>query len=211
MTCRADWRGDPNTTKPRDVKRILRLAHATKNDIFYDLGCGHGRVCIIVAKKVKLAVGIEDHYPTYRKAIEAVKKSGLRHKVRIRHSNFQSARISDATIAYAVALEDSEKDGEHYEKVLKTGCRFITLYLPLIGIKPDKVDYPFFMMKAPFKHAEDELDWARSVLKTKNATPTKLYKKLRSWYGRKYVRTLRRILKRRLKRFQAEGKSKLRR
>lgn len=199
MPHRAEWRGDPNTTKPRDVKRILRLAHATKNDIFYDLGCGHGRVCIIAAEKVKLAVGIEDHYATYRKAIEAVKKSGLVHKIIIRHSDFLNAKISHATIVYAVALEDSERDGEHYENVLKAGCRFITLYLPLIGTKQDKVDYPYFMMKVPFKHAKDELEWARSVLRTKNATPTKLYKKLRSWYGRKYVRTLRRILKKRLK------------
>ncbi len=201
MVRRSESRGDPKATKPAEVSRILRLAKANRNDVFYDLGCGHGCVCIIAAKKVKRVVGIEDHIATYKEAVKAVKKAGLQDKVKIRNCDFMTAKIGDATILYSTVYED-HKDIYHFERVLKNGSRFVSAGIPLIGIKPNKVDGTFYLMRMPFKRATSEDDWAKSVLGTKNGTATKLFKKYRKWYGRQSVKDLRKILARRLKTWQ---------
>lgn len=201
MARRSEDRGSPIATKPSEVKRILRLANATRNDVFYDLGCGHGRVCIIAAEHVKRAVGIEDHVATYKEAKRAVKKAGLDRRVKIRDSDVTTARISDATIVYST-LDENYADIFRFERVLKKGCRFVSASVPLIGIKPEKRDGDFYLMKVPFKHAKDEADWAKAALQSKNGTPAKLYKKYRGWYGRRTVKEMRKIFQRRLKQWQ---------
>jgi predicted RNA methylase len=175
---RSSDRGPPNLTTPSETRKMLRLANANKNDIFYDLGCGHGRVCIYAAEKVKKAVGIEDHYYTYKEAVRQVRRSEVWDWIIIRYSNIDTAKFGDATIVYA-CLKEEPRDREHYERILKKGCRLVTREIPLIGVKPNKIDYPFYLMIIPFKYAEDIEDWARSILRTKKATPQRLYRKLR--------------------------------
>ena len=201
MVRRSESRGDPKATKPVEVKRILRLAKANRNDVFYDLGCGHGCVCIMASKKVKRVVGIENHTATCQEAVSAVKKAGLQDRVKIRNSDFMTAKIGDATVLYSTVYEDY-KDIYHFEHVLKKGSRFVSAGIPLIGIKPNKRDGTFYLMRAPFKHARSEDDWAQSVLGTKKGTATKLFKKYRKWYGRQFVKDLRKILARRLTTWQ---------
>jgi predicted RNA methylase len=178
MGRRRDDRGPPNLTKPSEIKKMLRLANANKNDIFYDLGCGNGRVCIHAARKVKKAVGIEDHYYTYKEAVSQARRSNVPDKIIVRRSDIDTARFGDATIVYA-CLKEKSGDRERYERILRKGSRIVTREIPLVGIKPDKIDHPFYLMNIPFKYAEDVEDWARSILRTKNATPEMLYKKLR--------------------------------
>ncbi|HKI09713.1 MAG TPA: hypothetical protein VKA09_15060 [Nitrososphaeraceae archaeon] len=74
-------------------------------------------------------------------------------------------------------VAETRGDRERYERKLKRGCRIVTREVPLIGVKPDRIDYPFFLMYLPFKYAEE--DWAGSILQTNNATSQKLYKELR--------------------------------
>jgi hypothetical protein len=42
----AKWRGKPNATTYPEALQIFELANLSKKDIFYDVGCGHGWVCI---------------------------------------------------------------------------------------------------------------------------------------------------------------------
>lgn len=203
MVRRAEDRGNPSATRPSEVRRILQLSRATRNDVFYDLGCGHGRVCIIAACKVKKAVGIEDHIATYKRACKQVRKAGLQEKVKIRNSDAMTARIREATIVYST-LSEASNDVEHFERVLKRGCRFISAGVPLIGVKPDRRDGIFYLLRVPFKHATSEDDWARAVLNRKNAGAVALYKRYRKWYGRKFVRCLRTILLVRIRRWSKE-------
>ncbi|MFC1678399.1 hypothetical protein ACFLZ9_01530, partial [Patescibacteria group bacterium] len=55
-------------TKKRDLKRILKLAEMKEGGIFYDLGCGDGRVASYIInnsqEKVR-AVGLELAIPFY--------------------------------------------------------------------------------------------------------------------------------------------------
>ena len=155
----------------------------------------------MASKKVKRVVGIENHTATCQEAVSAVKKEGLQDRVKIRNSDFMTAKIGDATVLYSTVYEDY-KDIYHFERVLKKGSRFVSAGIPLIGIKPNKRDGTFYLMRVPFEHATSEDDWAQSVLDTKNGTATKLFKKYRKWYGRQFVKDLRKILARRLKTWQ---------
>jgi len=55
-----DWRGNPKATTKKELMKILDLVDASPDDIFCDLGCGHGKLCIWVSKRVRLAIGTED-------------------------------------------------------------------------------------------------------------------------------------------------------
>jgi len=47
----------------RFIRKLLHLADARNTDIFYDLGCGIGQLCIVAVTEfdVRKAVGIESH------------------------------------------------------------------------------------------------------------------------------------------------------
>jgi len=55
-----EW-GPANAITPSEIINLLKLANSKSSDIFYDLGCGHGRVVrmAITYGKVKKAIGIE--------------------------------------------------------------------------------------------------------------------------------------------------------
>ncbi|HYW83161.1 MAG TPA: class I SAM-dependent methyltransferase, partial [Spirochaetia bacterium] len=86
----------------RHIRKLLTLARATKRDVFYDLGCGRGQLCVVAVKEfgVKKAVGIEMHAGRARKAAEYVEKLGLSDKIEIRNEDFMDSDIGDATVVY---------------------------------------------------------------------------------------------------------------
>jgi cyclopropane fatty-acyl-phospholipid synthase-like methyltransferase len=47
----------------RSIRSLLRFADASRRDIFFDLGCGSGQLCIIAVREfnVRAAVGIDSH------------------------------------------------------------------------------------------------------------------------------------------------------
>ncbi len=69
-----NWRGNPKITKQKDLWRILKLAKATKNDVFCDLGCGYGNLCRWAIQKVSSTIGVADHQKRLRKALRNVRR-----------------------------------------------------------------------------------------------------------------------------------------
>ncbi len=156
----------------RLIRKMLRLAHASSRDVFYDLGAGRGQLCVLAVLEfnVKRAVGIESHRGRAKRAQQYVKRLGLSKRVEIRHANYYHADISEATIAYNGLVEGTE-DLEFYEENLSQGCRLATLSLPLVGVMPQAQDYPFYLMRRPFRRARDQLKWMQSVLTKKTSIP----------------------------------------
>jgi hypothetical protein len=64
---------------------------------------------------------------------------------------------------------EGEEDLGFYEEKLRTRCRLITLALPLAGVMPNAQDYPFYLMKTPFRKTMSASDWIHAVL-SKRAT-----------------------------------------
>lgn len=151
----------------RNIRRLLHLAQASKKDVFYDLGCGRGQLCIIaVSDGVRHAVGIERLKSRAKKAEQRVRHLGLSRQIEIRNEDFYDSDLYEATIAYNGLMEDFESL-QFYEQSLKRECRLVTLSMPLVGVMPNSQDYPFYLMKIPFRKARSVSQWVQTVLSQK--------------------------------------------
>jgi SAM-dependent methyltransferase len=162
----------------RHIRKLLTLARATKRDVFYDLGCGRGQLCVVAVTEfgVKKAVGIEMHAGRAAKAAAYVEKLGLSDRIEIRNEDFMDSDIHEATIAYCGHYEE-EGDVERFEEELSAGSRLVTLFLPFVGVVPNAADYPFYSMELPFRRTADLSLWISEVLFRK-ATIEEMYREL---------------------------------
>jgi hypothetical protein len=122
------------------------------------------------------AVGIELHRGRAEKAAAHIEKLGLSDRIEIRNEDFMDSDLHDATIAYCGTYE-SEEDVSHFERKLTRGSRFVTLFLPFVGVIPMAADYPFYMMETPFKKTKEVSRWISAVLFRK-ATVDELFREL---------------------------------
>jgi SAM-dependent methyltransferase len=160
-----DRLGPEDYQSNRHIRKLLTLARTTKRDVFYDLGCGRGQLCVIAVTEfgVKKAVGIEMHAGRARKAAEHVDSLGLSGRIEIRNEDFMDSDISDATVVYCGHYE-MEGDVARFESELTPGSRFVTLFLPFVGVLPTSADYPFYSMEMPFRKTRDISLWISKVL-----------------------------------------------
>lgn len=140
----------------RHIRKIMRLARATKGDVFFDLGCGMGKLCVVAVTEfgVAKAVGIELHKGRATKAARYVRRLGLSDRIEIWNEDYMESELGEATIVYC-GHNEAEEDVPHFEEVLGAGSRFVSLFLPFVGVMPDAVDYPFYLMTLPFKKTKD--------------------------------------------------------
>lgn len=184
----------------RYIRKILRLAQASKRDVFYDLGCGRGQLCIVAVKEfgVKRAVGIEMHRGRAAKARRTVETLGLSDRIDIRDEDFMDSDLSEATIAYC-GLTEEEDDVTHFGNILQPGTRFVTLFLPFVGVLPTATDYPFYRMDLPFRTTRGASSWASSVL-FRRANVDDLYRELDTDREYRYdKRVLSKLVRKRLR------------
>lgn len=187
--------GPESYLSKRNIRKLLRLARASPADIFFDLGCGIGQLCVVAVTEfdVKKAVGIESHKGRAKKASKRIAKLGLAGRLEIRNQDFWESDLSQATIAYC-GLTESVGDVSNFESKLKPGCRLVTLALPLVGVIPKEADYPFYLMELPFTKTKRISEWVSSVL-FREATVEDLYEELDSDNGYYYdKRTFKRLM-----------------
>jgi hypothetical protein len=125
---------------------------------------------------VKKAVGIEMHRGRASKAARFVRDQGLSDRIEIWNEDYMESDLGEATVLFC-GHNETEEDVPHFEDALGNGSRFVSLFLPFVGVVPDAVDYPFYLMKLPFKKTEDGSRWASAVL-TKKAEVEELYREL---------------------------------
>jgi len=173
----AEWRGSPRATMRSEFMRLLGVLHPSKNtDVFYDLGCGYARPCIWIALKVKLAVGIENHYYRYQRALKEVEKAGFTN-IKILREDINEASYHDMTIAYSVISIGFEVIAR-IQKQAKPGAVIVLYGLPPYPIKSEKLFGKYFRMRTPLTRVKDEDEFARIFLGRKGATLKDLYSKL---------------------------------
>jgi SAM-dependent methyltransferase len=182
----------------RHIRKLLKLARTSKRDVFYDLGCGRGQLCVVAVTEfgVAKAVGIEMHAGRAAKAARYVEKLGLSDRIEIRNEDFMDSDIHDATVVYCGTYE-MEEDVAHFSAELPAGSRFITLFLPFVGVLPTASDYPFYSMKVPFSRTDDLQLWISKVL-FRDASLKDLYGELDTDREYRYdKRTFRRLIEKR--------------
>jgi SAM-dependent methyltransferase len=137
-------------------RKIFEFLNLNEKDVFYHLGCGDGEGIMIALEKfnVKKAVGIDNNKEKIQRAKNLVKEK------KIKNAEFLCEDVLDAKIDDATAILFWFTDKKIIEgmkkrfKNLQRGSMVATIWGPLPGCLPDKVDFPYIISKVPFKSAE---------------------------------------------------------
>lgn len=172
----AAWRGSPTATTKKEFESLLKRIKLSKSkDVFYDLGCGYGRVCIWVAPKVKLAIGYENHSDRFNIARRDVEKSGYKNII-IRNRDFFFASYKKATVIYSI-VDVGLHIMARINRQAKVGTRVIQYRRPNYPLKARLISGNYFLMKTPFKRVRNEDEYAKIILGRNEAKIEDLYKK----------------------------------
>lgn len=136
----------------RSLREMFRLAGMGEGDVFYHLGCGDGAgVRMAVQEFGARAVGIDHDESKVRLARENVGGLG-----EIIHGDILDVDLGGATVILFWFADDGIIDGmmPRFE-ALPDGTRIITVWGPLPGCLPDKVDFPYIINRAPFAKSPD--------------------------------------------------------
>jgi len=150
------------------LREIFRFANLTKNDIFYHLGCGRGNSIIIALEEfmVKKAIGIDNNEEKISQGQESLQKKHITNGS-FRHQDITISDINDASVILFWFSDEKiiEKMIPRFQN-LKSGCKIITIWGPLTGHMPDKIDFPYILNVIPFKKAESLRDQMLAIFNT---------------------------------------------
>jgi ribosomal protein L11 methylase PrmA len=133
----------PYVPTPEDVvDRMLRLAHVTKDDTVYDLGCGDGRIVITAAKTYgATGVGVDIDPKRIAESKENARKAGVEHLVEFRLQDAMTVDVSKATVVTLYLLSSSNaKLRPLLTKQLRPGARIVSHAFSMGDWQPEKVD-----------------------------------------------------------------------
>ena len=128
-------------TRRQLIEHIMRLAKVGEGDIFYDLGCGDGRVVIEAARRGARAVCVELREDLIKAAMENARKAGVADRIVFLNEDFYKVDISDATVVYMYLLTRVNASLKpKLERELKPGTRIVSLDFAIPGWKPVEVE-----------------------------------------------------------------------
>jgi cyclopropane fatty-acyl-phospholipid synthase-like methyltransferase len=132
-------------TRKRDLERICKLAQFKPGEIFYDLGCGDGRLPLYAARRYGArGVGLELSLPLYLicRMRLIFHRSG---KVKFKFKDLYRENLAEADVVYMFADSSRKFKGDLLAKLkneLKPGARVITYAFAVKEWVPDAVDKP---------------------------------------------------------------------
>jgi cyclopropane fatty-acyl-phospholipid synthase-like methyltransferase len=132
----------PVTTRRERIRKALQMADLQPDEIFYDLGSGHGRVLVMAAKEFDArAVGIEVGPVQCVIAWLNALYNGVSSRVRVEAGNFYKADVSQADVVFAyLTSKQAPRLQTQLEKQLKHGARVVTISFDFPNWKPSEMD-----------------------------------------------------------------------
>lgn len=141
--------GDDVQLSDRSIREIFNFVGLGDNDVFYHLGCGDGRGVEIALKEfnVRKGIGIDNN----SEKINQIKNNSENFIC----EDIRNSDISDATVILFWFTDEEiiKKMMEKFEN-LKPGTKIITIWGPLPGCLPEKVNFPYILNTVPFKKAK---------------------------------------------------------
>ncbi|MDD3120000.1 MAG: hypothetical protein PHF46_01165 [Candidatus Gracilibacteria bacterium] len=131
-------------TKKKDLERVIKLANPNKNDIFYDLGCGDGRLVFCFAEKGIKSFGFEIS-PFFYLFCQIKKFLTGNKNAHFKFKSFYSTNINEASIIFMFGTDNTintKKLEEKIKKGLKPGTKIISYVSSIEWLKPIKIDKP---------------------------------------------------------------------
>lgn len=146
-----------DSTRLKDVERMLRLADPQPNQILYDLGSGDGRIVIEAVKKYNVkSIGIEINPFLVLISRRRIKKLGIEKRAKIYWGNFFRKDLSDADIVTTYLLQITNDFLEKkLLKELKPGAKIISkafIFKNIPFLRSDSENPNLKLYQIPFKY-----------------------------------------------------------
>ena len=149
--------GEEIQIPPDTIREIFRFTDLEKNDTFYHLGCGDGTSLVIAREEfnVKNAIGIDNSEKMISDAKKMIDKKNIAN-IKVIEQDVRQAEFNDADVILCWFMDpEILEDLIDKFKKLKSNVRIITIWAPLPGCLPQKVDFPYIMNKTPFDETDD--------------------------------------------------------
>ena len=123
------------------ARKMLDMAQIKSNEVFYDLGCGDGRLVILAAQNgVAKAIGIEYREDVIARARAEVKRLNLEDRVTLIQADFFDVPLSEAdVVTLYLSPGANERLRPKLEAELKPGARVISHDFEILGWKPSAI------------------------------------------------------------------------
>ena len=149
--------GEEIQIPPDSIREIFRFADLGENDVFYHLGCGEG-ISLSIARQefnVKSAIGIDNSKKMIGIAKKSIEDDNIS-DVKVIEQDILETDLSDASVILCWFMDPDimENMMKQFEK-LRDGVKVITIWAPLPGCLPQKVDFPYIMNETPFVETDD--------------------------------------------------------
>jgi SAM-dependent methyltransferase len=180
--------GNPDVTTYDECLKIFDFAEMTSDDVFYDLGCGYGTVCIAAAenRNPKKNIGIEARIENFFEATNRVLEKGKGKNIILENKFIENVDFSDATLIY-YSIKPNLNHILHLMKMIQEDCRVITPKIPIPSIKPKKNikinNSNFFLTEGPLKKnkANNIKEWKKFIPDYNNTDKIELNKNNTQW------------------------------
>jgi len=128
-------------TRRKDMERILKLADIKQGEIFYDLGCGDGRLVVEASRAGAKAIGLDISLMSYFMTL--IRIMAERSSAKVGFKNFFSQNLSDADIVYLFLTPSAmPKVTTKLKNELKAGTRVISYAFTIPGLELVTADKP---------------------------------------------------------------------
>ena len=149
--------GEEIQIPPDTIREICKFADLGQNDTFYHLGSGNGTSLKIARQEfnVKNAIGIDNSEKMISLAKKMIDEENISN-IKIIEQDVRKAEFEDADVILCWFMDAGVLESlvEKFRK-LKNGVRIITIWGPLPGCLPEKVDFPYILNKTPFNQTND--------------------------------------------------------
>lgn len=127
--------------RSRDLKRVFDLADLKDDEVFYDLGCGNGKVVLYAAKNFNVqSIGIEIGIPLYLTCILRKFFGGVKN-AKFKYKSLFNEDISKADVVYIFGMTRTlkQKMVDKLLSELKPGARIISYVFEIDGLTPSQI------------------------------------------------------------------------